>query len=275
MQGIVQAVMRLYRRGDLLPSNWNIFCRCVMPAWPHRSRRGDETAGARFGGSAGPVAESDARHSPGFHRPFPPSALPHRRFRRGIDRGRRHARRHAHHPRGVGTGRPRRRRLSAVRAAARAILMTRAAERGEAAAARVDAAVEWLRTRRIEVTVSDAGTANHRRPCRGCAARSRRVCRRGRGRRRAHASNGERGADTAHGVVAVLPGRGRDRRDHRRDRPARHVLVPDAPERPRPWRHEVSDLRDGPGPDCAAPRGRVPARRGRAALRPTGAAPPD
>ena len=32
----------------------------------------------------------------------------------------------------------------------------RAGERGDAAAARVDAAAEWLRTRRIEVTVSDA-----------------------------------------------------------------------------------------------------------------------
>ena len=41
-----------------------------------------------------------------------------------------------------------------------------------------------------------------------------------------------------------------------------------------PGADEVPNLRDGPGPDRAAPGGRIPARRGRRSLRRTGAAPP-
>ena len=42
-----RGVMRLYRRGDLLPSGWKSCCRCVIPAWPRVSGYADETAGAR------------------------------------------------------------------------------------------------------------------------------------------------------------------------------------------------------------------------------------
>ena len=63
---IVKAVIRLHRRGDLLPSNW----KHLLPMRDAAGRTGAgaamRLAGAGFGGSAGPVAESDARHSAGF-----------------------------------------------------------------------------------------------------------------------------------------------------------------------------------------------------------------
>ena len=92
----------------------------------------------------------------------------------------------------------------------------RAGERGEAAA-RVDAAAEWLRTRRIEVTLSDAarrvitgpvGDA----PLDHVAFAAEDVAAVERTLRTAGVEPVK-----AYDGVGVLPGRGRDRRDHGRD----------------------------------------------------------
>ena len=102
-----------------------------------------------------PCLRPNARHSQAAHRPFPPSALPHRRFAEALTAAAGTLGGTRTILEGLGPG---------VRVGDVYLLFERppddrderAGVRGEAAAARVDAAAEWLRTRRIEVTVSDA-----------------------------------------------------------------------------------------------------------------------